>query len=157
MPLNNKHLFLISPELGNQFILDSILTPPLRRRDAAPVAPVIVLSLCHDAVMFQCHNRQSLGCQRRRLLHCCIAAGPPGYPPGAAPDLARTRSGDPARAALPCSLALQIWLTSATQPRSFAGASLFLRRALAAAMRHGRAWGVSGAGFSTCLIFPRGA
>jgi hypothetical protein len=27
MPMNTKHLFLISPELGNQFILISILTP----------------------------------------------------------------------------------------------------------------------------------
>jgi hypothetical protein len=34
MPLNSKHRFLISPELGNQFILISILTPPPRRRDA---------------------------------------------------------------------------------------------------------------------------
>jgi hypothetical protein len=33
MPLDTKHWFLISPELGNQFILISILTP---RRAAVP-------------------------------------------------------------------------------------------------------------------------
>jgi hypothetical protein len=55
MPLNTEHLFLISPELGNQFILISILMP----REPACQAHSVAFQV--ELLEPRSDNRQSLG------------------------------------------------------------------------------------------------